>query len=77
MTRNRDWAGGLAEGAMVSSRLVGSVVSGAGIGWLLDRWLGTWPWLVGLGATGGSLMGFYWMVVYAREGSEDRDTDRG
>ncbi len=25
--------------------VVSALVVGVGLGWLLDRWLGTWPWL--------------------------------
>ena len=35
------WGIGLRAGVEVVSALV----VGIGIGWLLDRWLGTWPWL--------------------------------
>jgi len=33
-----------ARGFRLSSELVGGVLVGAGLGWLLDRWLGTTPW---------------------------------
>ena len=33
-----------ARGFRLSTELVGGVVVGAGIGWGLDRWLGTTPW---------------------------------
>jgi len=29
--------------------------------------LGTWPWLVSLGTIAGFVLGFYWMLHYARE----------
>ena len=35
------WGIGLRAGVEVVSALV----VGIGIGWLLDNWLGTWPWL--------------------------------
>ena len=35
---------GYAKGFRLSSELVAGVVVGAGIGWLLDRWLGISPW---------------------------------
>ena len=35
------WGVGLRAGVEVVSALV----VGIGIGWLLDHWLGTWPWL--------------------------------
>ncbi|MEJ2377175.1 MAG: AtpZ/AtpI family protein [Pseudolabrys sp.] len=34
----------MARGFRLSSELVGGVLVGAGLGWLLDRWLGTSPW---------------------------------
>jgi ATP synthase protein I len=37
-------ASGWARGFRLSSELVAGVVVGAGLGWLLDRWLGTTPW---------------------------------
>ena len=37
-------ASGFARGFRLSSELVAGVVVGAGIGWLLDRWLGISPW---------------------------------
>ena len=37
-------ASGYARGFRLSRELVAGVVVGAGIGWLLDRWLGITPW---------------------------------
>ena len=37
-------ASGFARGFRLSTELVAGVLVGAGIGWLLDRWLGTTPW---------------------------------
>ena len=34
----------MARGFRLSTELVAGVLVGAGIGWLLDRWLGTLPW---------------------------------
>jgi ATP synthase protein I len=34
----------LARGFRLSTELVAGVLAGAGIGWLLDRWLGISPW---------------------------------
>jgi len=39
--------------------LFASVVSGLIVGWLLDRWLGTRPWLLVVGIILGSVAGFY------------------
>ncbi|WP_137178861.1 AtpZ/AtpI family protein [Roseomonas sp. AR75] len=35
------WGIGFRAGVEVVSALI----AGVGLGWLLDRWLGTWPWL--------------------------------
>jgi ATP synthase protein I len=49
----------MARGFRLSTELVGGVLLGAAMGWLLDRWLGTSPWglivLLLLGFTGGVL----------------------
>ena len=42
--------------------LVASVVSFCGLGWLLDRWLGTEPWLLIVGIVLGSAAGLYEFV---------------
>jgi ATP synthase protein I len=35
---------GLARGFRLSSELVAAVLAGAGLGWVIDRWVGTSPW---------------------------------
>ncbi len=37
-------ASAMARGLRLSTELVAGVIVGAGIGWLLDRWLGISPW---------------------------------
>jgi ATP synthase protein I len=37
-------ASAFARGLRLSSEFVAGVVAGAGLGWLLDHWLGTSPW---------------------------------
>jgi len=51
---------GIAYAAAFS--LFACVVSGLAIGWLLDRWLGTKPWLLVIGLTLGAAAGFYELV---------------
>jgi ATP synthase protein I len=51
---------GIAYAAAFS--LFGAVVSGLILGWLLDRWLGTRPWLLVVGLILGSAAGFYQFV---------------
>ena len=48
---------GIAYAAAFS--LFASVVSGLIIGWLLDRWLKTSPWLLVTGLVLGAIAGFY------------------
>ncbi len=48
---------GLAYAAAFS--LFAAVVAGLGLGWLLDRWLGTRPWLLVTGIVLGAAAGFY------------------
>jgi ATP synthase protein I len=51
---------GLAYAAAFS--LFAAVVGGLIIGWLLDRWLGTRPWLLVTGIVLGSAAGFYELI---------------
>jgi ATP synthase protein I len=39
-----------------------SVISLCGVGWLLDRWLGTKPWLLVTGIVLGAVAGFYQFI---------------
>jgi len=48
---------GMAYAAAFS--LFSAVVAGLIIGWLLDRWLGTKPWLLVTGIILGAVAGFY------------------
>ena len=51
---------GLAYAAALS--LFAAVASGLIVGWLLDRWLGTRPWLLVSGIVLGAGAGFYEFV---------------
>ena len=51
---------GLAYAAALS--LFAAVASGLIVGWLLDRWLGTRPWLLVSGIVLGAAAGFYEFV---------------
>jgi len=42
--------------------LFASVVTLCGIGWLLDRWLDTKPWLLVIGIVLGAVAGFYQFI---------------
>ncbi|HEX3083028.1 MAG TPA: AtpZ/AtpI family protein [Pyrinomonadaceae bacterium] len=51
---------GMAYAAAIS--LFAAVVSGLIAGWLLDRWLGTGPWLLVAGIVLGAAAGFYELI---------------
>ena len=42
--------------------LFAAVVAGLFVGWLLDRWLGTQPWLLVVGLVLGAAAGFYELI---------------
>ncbi|HEY6121585.1 MAG TPA: AtpZ/AtpI family protein [Pyrinomonadaceae bacterium] len=42
--------------------LFAAVAGFTGIGWLLDRWLGTNPWLLVVGVVLGAVAGFYQFI---------------
>ena len=39
-----------------------SVITLCGVGWALDRWLGTKPWLLVTGVVLGAIAGFYQFI---------------
>ena len=51
---------GIAYGAALV--LFSSVIGFCAVGWLLDRWLGTKPWLLVLGIVLGAIAGFYQFI---------------
>ena len=51
---------GIAYGAALV--LFSAVISFCGAGWLLDRWLGTKPWLLVTGIVLGAAAGFYQFI---------------
>ena len=42
--------------------LFASVIALCGVGWALDRWLGTGPWLLVSGVVLGAIVGFYQFI---------------
>ena len=52
---------------MEGGSFVGSVLAGTLLGYLLDSWLGTDPWLVVIGIVVGSYSGFNRMWQYMKK----------
>ena len=71
---------GASAGYRVSVELFAGMLFGGGLGWFLDRELGTRPWLmVGLfllGSAAGLLNGYRAMMRAAREPTDDKAPDR-
>ena len=67
-------AGPAAAGAYT---LVGSVVGLGGIGYLLDKWLGSAPWCLLGGLLLGIAVGFYELVMMTRQSSSSPGPDDG
>ncbi|MGH8872524.1 MAG: AtpZ/AtpI family protein [Acidimicrobiia bacterium] len=55
------------EGWLHGGSFVSSILAGALLGYLADRWLGTDPWLVVAGILLGSYSGFMSMWRWSRE----------
>lgn len=60
----------LNEGWLEGGSFFGSVIAGALIGYLLDLWLGTDPWLVITGIVLGSYSGFVRVWRYMKKMDE-------
>lgn len=50
---------GLDQSSVMGVELITATLTWAGIGWLVDRWLGTEPWFVAIGALLGNAAGIY------------------
>jgi ATP synthase protein I len=50
----------------IAFEFTGAIAGGVLAGTLADRWLGTEPWLLVLGAVAGSCVGFYEMLRMVR-----------
>lgn len=61
----RFWVG-LDEASTMGTELIAAILTWSGVGWLLDQWLGTRPWLLVSGAMIGNAAGLY--LVWLRSG---------
>lgn len=71
----RDLSFGLDRASQAGTTLLTAVLTLAGLGWLLDRWLGTGPWLVAIGALVGNAAGIYLLYLSALQ-MDDRPAGR-
>lgn len=64
---------GLSFAARIGVELVVSTVVGAGLGYLLDTWLGTRPWIMIVGVFIGAAAGFRTIYQIATSGDQPGD----
>ena len=68
--RRQAWRG-LDHATVMGVELITAVLLWAGIGWLLDRWLGTAPWFFAIGVLIGNAAGLY--LIWLRAERMDRE----
>lgn len=66
---------GVDQASVMGMELVAGILLYTALGWLADRWLGTGPWLLVLGALLGNATGLY--LVWLRARRMDADEARG
>lgn len=67
---------GLGVAMRIGIELVVAVFVGTGIGWLLDQWLGTKPWLMVLFFLLGAAAGFFNVIRVASQNMNDVTGDK-
>lgn len=68
-TRRGLWVG-LDQAWGMSTELLAAILTWTGIGWLVDRWLGTSPWFVAFGALLGNACGLYLVWLRGKQMDE-------
>lgn len=58
------------RGLDLAVEFMAAILTVGGIGWLLDWWLGTGPWLMSIGFLGGFACGLYLMWLASRSEEE-------
>lgn len=57
-----DWDKGISDAlsyaGVIGLHMVSGILVGGGLGYFLDKWLGTWPWLSGIMLVLGIVAGF-------------------
>jgi len=64
---------GLDQASVMGMELIAAVLLWAGIGWLVDGWLGTPPWGLVIGAILGNAAGMYLIFLRANQLEGYRD----
>lgn len=69
---------GLDQSSVMGVELIAATLTWAGAGWLLDRWLGTEPWFLAIGALLGNAAGIYliWLRGRRMDALEERERSR-
>lgn len=70
-SRNAALWRGLDHASMMQVELIAALLIWGGIGWLVDRWLGSGPWLTVVGALVGYAAGFY--LIWLRSARMDAE----
>lgn len=63
------------SGWALSAEFLSAIFVWFGIGWLLDRWLGTGPWLMGIGTMLGLALGM-WLLWLRNQHATEQERDR-
>ncbi len=65
----------VADGWMAGGSFFGSIMAGTLLGWLVDRWLDTDPWLLITGIIAGAFTGFHrmWKTATTPTGKQPVD----
>lgn len=63
----------LDDGWTLTAEFVSAVLVWTGIGWFLDSWLGTTPWLLAFGTLLGFVLGIYLAWLRIRPETPDGD----
>jgi F0F1-type ATP synthase assembly protein I len=59
----------------IGMTFAGAIVVFMGLGWLLDRWLGTLPLFLVAGALGGALLSFIWVYQKLKQDEARYDAE--
>lgn len=65
-TAHRGAVSAVSDGWVAGGTFFGSIMAGTLLGWLVDRWLSTDPWLLVVGILAGAVTGFHRMWEMGR-----------